>query len=180
MNRFSINVALLSVLAASTGICLVGCGEPAEESGSSYADLVSIYNTELQSLVLLQRQREDLVAKHTATLGPSTADAEKVLDALLSSANEAGQQINLEGVTDPNDLLDRAVEHAEKVQGVTSELLESVSTAAEPSADEVKKTAELTKQYELELAQLDKQIEAQKVRVDRALKARDAAEAAQK
>ena len=88
--------------------------------------------------------------------------------------------MDLDSVTDSNELLDRAVAHAEKTQDITSELLESVSSAAEPTEEEVQKQAELTQQFERDLAAIDKQIAEQKTRVDRALKARDAAEAAPK
>ena len=153
MNRFSRNVALLSVFAVSVFVCLIGCSEPApEESGPSYADLVTVYNAELQSLDRLERKREELMAKHEAALKPST---------------------------DPNELLDRAVEHAEKAQDLTSRLLESVSSAAEPTEEEIQKRAELTEQFERELAAIDEQIVEQKARVDRAREARDAAEATQ-
>ena len=117
MNQFSRNVALLSVFAVSVFVCLIGCSEPApEESGPSYADLVTVYNAELQSLDRLERKREERIAKHEVALRPSTEDAAKALDATLSSAKEVGKQSNLDGVTDPNELLDRAVEHAEKAQ----------------------------------------------------------------
>ena len=181
MNRLSVNVALLSVFAASGFVCLIGCGEPtSQESGPSYADLVTVTNAELQALDRLERKREELIATQKTALRPSTEDAAQALDALLSSASEAGKQLNLKDVTDSNDLLDRAVEHAEKVQDITSEILESVSSGTEPTEEEVKKEAERTEQIERELAAIDKQIAEQKVRVDRALKARDAAEEARK
>ena len=181
MNRFSRHVTLLSVFATSGFLCLIGCGGPtAEEKGPSYAELVTIYNAELQSLDRLERKREELTTKHQAALGPSAEDAAKAIDALLASANEAGKQLDPNGAADPSELLDRAVAHAEKTHDLTSELLKSVSSAAEPTEEEVQKQAELTKQFERDLAAIDKQIAAQKVRVDRALKARDAAEAARK
>ena len=181
MNRLSRNVALLSIVAVSVFVSLIGCSEPApKKSGPSYADLVTVYNAELQALDRLERKREELIAKHEAALKPSTDDAAKALDATLSSAKEAGKQLNLEGVTDPNELLDRAVEHAEQAQDLTSRLLQSVSSASEPSKEEVQRRAKLTEQLERDLAAIDKQIAEQRVRVDRAQKARDAAEAAPK
>jgi hypothetical protein len=181
MNQFSRNVALLSVFAVSVFVCLIGCSEPApEESGPSYADLVTVYNAELQALDRLERKREERIAKHEVALRPSTEDAAKALAATLSSAKEVGKQSNLDGVADPNELLDRAVEHAEKAQDLSSRLLESVSSAAEPTEEEIQKQAELTEQFDRDLAVIDKQIAEQKVRVDRARATRDAAEAAQK
>jgi hypothetical protein len=180
MNRFSRNLALLSVFAAPCFSCLLGCSEPtAEKSGPSYADLVTIFNAELQAMDRLERKREALIANHEAALGPSVEDAAQAIDALLSSANEAGKQLGLDGATDPNELLDRAVAHAEKTHDLTSGLLESVRSATEPTEEEVQKQAELTKQFERDLAAIDKQIVEQKARVERARKARDAAEAAQ-
>ena len=180
MNRYSNHGALLSVLATSGFLCLFGCGGPTAERGPSYAELVTIYNAELQALDRLERKREELISKHQASLGPSAEGAAKAIDALLSSANQAGKQLDLDGVSDSNDLLDRAVEHAEKTQDLTSELLESVSSAAEPTEEEVQKQAELSQQFERDLAAIEQQIAEQKTRVDRALKARDAAEAAPK
>ena len=181
MNRYVKYVALWSIFAVSSILCLVGCGGPsAEEKGPSYAELVTIYNAELQSLDRLERKREELVTKHEASLGPSAADATKAIDALLSSASEAGKQLDMNGVADSNELLDRAVEHAEKTQDITTELLKSVSSAAEPTEEEVQKQAKQTQQYERDLAAIDKQIAEQKARVERALEARDAAEATRK
>jgi hypothetical protein len=179
MNPFSRNVDLLSAFAISVLVCLIGCSEPVpEESGPSYADLVTVYNAELEALDRLERKREERIAKHEAALRPSTTDAAEALDATLSSAREVGEQLNLDGVTDPNELLDRAVEHAEKAQDVTSRLLESVGSAAEPTEEEIQARAELTEQFERDLAAIDKQIEEQEARVERARAARDAAEAA--
>ncbi len=181
MNRFSRNLALLSVFATSCFAGIPGCSEPTtERSGSSYADLVTIYNAELQAMDRLERKREALIANHEAALGPSTEDAAQAIDALLSSAQEAGKQLGLDGATDPDELLDRAVAHAEKTQDLTSDLLESVRSATEPTEEELQQQAELTKQFERDLAAIDKQIVKQKARVERALKARDAAEAARK
>jgi hypothetical protein len=162
-------------------VCLFGCSEPTpEESGSSYAELLTVYNAELQALDRLERKREELIAKHKAALGPSMDNAAKALDALLSSTREAGKQLDLKGATDPNDLLDRAVEHAEKAQAATTGLLESVSSATEPTEEEAAQLAEQNEQFERDLAEIDRQIAAQMARVDRARQARDAAEAAQK
>ncbi len=181
MNRFANSVAWWSVFTASIFLSFSGCSGPSvEEKGPSYAELVTIYNAELQTLDRLERKREELVTKHGASLGPSAADATKAIDALLSSASEAGKSLDLKGVTDSNELLDRAVEHAEKTQGIANELLKSVSSAAEPTEEEVQKQAKLTQQFERDLATLDKQITEQKVRVERAQKARDTAEAARK
>lgn len=178
MNRYLINLALLVIFVVSGLVSLNGCSE-STDGGSSYAELVTIYNTELQALDRLERKREELVAKQKEALGPSTEDAVKALDTLLSSAKEAGKELNLEGVNDPNELLDRAVAHAETVQGATAGLLESVSAVAEPTEEDVAKKAEQNAQYERELAEIDQQITEQKARVDRARKARDKAEAAQ-
>ena len=180
MNRFSRNVALLSITVASSLVGLVGCSPPAaKESGPSYAELLSIYNSELQALDRLEGKRDELIAMHQAALEPPTEDAAQTLDSLLSSANEAVKQIDLEGVTDPNELLDRAVEHAAQAGEVASGLLESVTAAAEPTEEELQKQAELTAQFERELAAIDDEIAAQQARVDRAREARDAAEPAQ-
>ena len=161
MNRFSKKLALLSVFTASCLVGLLGCSEPtAEKSGSSYADLVTIFNAELQAMDRLERKREALVANHERSLGPSTEDTAQAIDALLSSVseagNEAGKQLGLDGATDPNELLDRAVAHAEKTHDLTSGLLESVRSAAEPTEEEIQKQAELTKQFERDLAAMDK------------------------
>ena len=180
----SLNI-LLSVLAISVlGILGIspGCGGPpsAEQSGPSYAELLSIYNSELDALDRLERKREELILRHEAQLQPSTEDAVAALNALLASANEAGVKLNLSDTADPDELLDRAVEHAEKTQDIAAQLLESASADAEPSEEEAQRRAKLTEQFESELAALNEEIAQQKERVDRASSARDAAEALQK
>ncbi len=181
MHLFSRNVTLRSVFTISVLLGLTGCSEPtAEDNGHSYVDLVTIYNAELQTLDRLERKREELKAKHETALGPSTIDATKALETILSSANEAGKQLDLNDVTDPNELLDRTVAHAEKTKDLTAELLESVSSATEPSEKDLQNKTKLTEQFEHKLAAIEKEIAEQKVRVDRARAERDAAEATRK
>ena len=72
MNRYSSHVALPSVFATSGFLCLFGCGGPTAERGPSYAELVTIYNAELQSLDRLERKREELISKTQG--GPWTID----------------------------------------------------------------------------------------------------------
>ena len=123
--------------------------------------------------------RAPLIVRHEAALKPSGDATQEMLNALLGSATEAGNQLDLSEITDPNDLLDRAVEHAEKTQNIAAQLLETASSKAEPTEEEAQRQAELTAQFEQDLAALDKEIADQKARVDRARAARDAAEAEQ-
>ena len=178
----SMNILLVALAISVLGLLGLtpGCGGPpsALQSGPSYAELLSIYNSELAALDRLERKREELVKSHEAQLLPSTEEAAEALSALLTSAGEAGNELNLD-TADPDELLDRAVEHAEKTQEITAQLLETASSQAEPSEEEAQRRANLTEQFEQELAALDAEIAEQKARVDRARTARDAAEAAQ-
>ena len=178
----SMNIFLVALAISVLGLLGLtpGCGGPpsAEQIGPSYAELLSIYNSELAALDRLERKREELIQSHEAQLQPSTEEALEALNALLSTAGAAGKELNLD-TADPDELLDRAVEHAEKTQEITAQLLETASSQAEPSEEEAQRRAKLTEQFERELAALDAEIAEQKERVDRARAARDAAEAAQ-
>jgi hypothetical protein len=188
MNWFSTNVKVSPLFTTSTFACLsiclsvglfggslTGCSD-----GPSYSELVTVYNAELQALDRLEGKREALIVKHEAATGLSAGDVADTLNTLLSSAKEAGASLNLEGVTDSNELLDRAVEHAEKAEGITSGILEAVSAAEQPTAEETQQQAEATAQFDQDLAALDQEIAEQKDRVERARKARDKADPAQK
>ncbi len=180
--RAKINGSTAALALVVSGLLWItpGCGSPAavQPAAPSYAELVTIYNAELASLDRLERKRVDLVDRHEAALQPTVEDATAALGALLTSATEAGNQLDLGNSGDPNDLLDAAVAHAEATQGIAAEALAAASATNEPSEEKAQQNAELTKQFEAELAALDVEIAEQKSRVDRARAARDAAEAA--
>ena len=181
--RMKLNVSAAALSCVGLGLLWIaaGCGSPAPvaPTGPSYAELVSIYGDEMAALDRLESKRADLVEKHEEQLQPSVEDATAALGALLGAATETGSQLNLDNTGDPNDLLDRAIAHAEATQGIAEKALAAASSAAEPSEEEAAKHAELTEKFEAELAALDVEIAEQKARVDRARQARDAAEAAQ-
>lgn len=165
-------VAFLSIAA--------GCSLPAEKdsSGPSYADLVVIYNAELQSLDRLESKRKELVEQIAKVGSVGDASTLESLNAVLASARSAGDQPSGDIPADPNKALDQAVERAEATQRTVQNLLDA--TAKKPSGDQLSAEDEAKRKgLENELEQLDKEIIAQKQRVERAREARDAAEAEQ-
>jgi hypothetical protein len=155
----------------------VGCAEQApKESAPSYADLVVIYNAEQATLDRLENKREALIAKYEAQLRPSPDKALETLSGMLDSTTVSEALSDSNEVLDPNDLLDRAVEDAQKTRDKAGELVKSLASDTEQDKEKAEK---LREELDIELKALDKEIEQQKERVRRAREARDAAEAAQ-
>ena len=166
----------LVLVVAGFTVVTTGCADVAD-SEPSYADLVVIYKTELESLDRLEKKKEDLIAKHEAQLRPSPDDAVQALTDVLTSASDLVREVDPDAVLDPNAALDQAIESAQKQQDVVSQLFDSVTQPpADESEEEVARRAEITAEFEKQLAALDEEIEKQNQRVERARKARDAAE----
>ncbi len=142
----------------------VGCG-PTEitfTKKSSYADLVVIYNAEVQALESLQGKLKSLKAEY---LEKAQAEA---LKSMMSSLESAGKQTI---PSNPNDALDRAISAAE-AQADLLKKLDTASGSKSPTAN-----SEYPEEWKRKLADLDAEIAAQQERVNRAREARDAAEA---
>jgi hypothetical protein len=156
-----------------------GCAEQAQEkdAGASYADLVVIHSAEQASLDRLERKRGELIAKYEARLRPSTDKALETLSGMLKTDALSNAPSDPNEALDPNAMLDRAVEDAERAQNVAGQLLDSLASDAVEDEEIAKK---LQEEHEVQLAAIDKEIEEQRERVRRARQARDAAEAAQK
>ncbi len=143
----------------------IGCG-PTEISitkKSSYADLVVIYNAEVQALDNLQGKLNSLKAEY---LEKAQAEA---LKSMMSSLESTGKQTI---PTDPNEALDRAISAAE----AQADLLKKLETSS-PSSKSTAAYSEYPEEWKRKLADLDGEIAKQQERVNRARDARDAAEA---
>ena len=161
------NPVLLAIFSVS-----LGCGQPAEtpkETGPSYADLVTIHSAELAAL--------DRLAKYNARQSPSPEKALQALGDVLNTARQSETPSEPIETLDPNALLDRAADQAQKTQDVADQILDSF---AQDAAEVEKRGEELSLQLQRELEEIDKQIEKQRERVRRAAAERDAAEAARK
>ena len=160
----------------------VGCSPPAqnEPSGPSYAELVVTYNAELQALDRLEAKRMGLV-KQIATVGKVTdASALEALNAILGSAQAVGAEAGAVP-SDPQKVLDQAVEQAEAAAKTLQDLSDAVTdkSSGGPLSNEPLSPEDEAARNKLmdELQELEKEIDAQKQRVVRAREARDAAEA---
>ena len=152
-----------------------GCGS--SESQPSYADLVVVYNAELETLDRLERKRAELVATYEQQFRPDAEDALAAITGALSAAGEANRQIGAESAADPHDALDQAIESAMNVQQATSQVLEAATEQAGAEGGSTGSlAAHYSEEFKLQLASLDKEIDEQKARVERARQARDAAE----
>lgn len=159
----------LNLLALVTICGALGCGATADKP--SYADLVVVYNAELESLDRLEQKRAKLVADYEATLRPSSDEA---LQSLLGELGGAGSEKPKLDAADPNELLDQAIANAEHVEDKTAELLKAVSEQSAAETDNLEPL--YSEEFKQKLAEMDEEIAAQKARVERARKARDAAE----
>ena len=151
----------LPLMALST----IGCG-PTEiniTKKPSYADLIVIYNAEVQALDNLEGNRKSLVAEYS-----ETAQAE-ALKSAMSSLDSVGKQAI---PSNPNDALDSAISAAE-AQAQLLKTLERSSTGSTITASEF----ELPEELKRKLAELDAEIANQRARVGRARDARNSAEA---
>jgi hypothetical protein len=137
---------------------IVGC-EPAEitiKKKESYADLVVIYNAEVQSLERLENKRKEVLASIASR---NQEDAVKALAGSLGSLGAGATSGN------PNDALDKAVAAAEAQAKLLNQAANNSSQASMSEEDKAK------------LAEIDAEIAKQRERVEKAKAARDAAEA---
>ena len=145
-------------------LTVLGCG-PTEinvTKKSSYADLVVIYNAEVQALDNLETKRKNLIAEYS-----EKAQAEAIKAAMNSLESVAKSA----SASSPNNALDQAVSAAESQAQLLKKLDDSRGTSS-PNAN-----AEFPEELKRKLSELDAEIAKQKERVDRARNARDAEEA---
>ena len=165
-----------ALLAGATTLLNIGCG-PVEKR-PSYADLVVIYNAELAALDRLERKKADLIVDFEKQLAPKVDDALQALSDVLSTAAAANRDGTAFDATDPNDMLDQAIENAAKMQQATSQLLEvAAGQASGETAEQATAESLYSEELKAQLAALDEEIAEQQARVDRARLARNAAEA---
>lgn len=164
--------------------CFAGCGQPVTDTGPSYAELVVIYNAELETLDRLEAKREKLVAAHSAASKPEgTADTLSQLEGLLRSARSVNETADPDAIVDPDVLLDRLSKQSGEAQDIAGQLLDGLlggDGSGEISEADPEVAAAIERQMaelEAELENLDAEIGKQKDRVRRARAARDAAEA---
>ena len=156
-------------------LATTGCGnQPTAPPTPSYADLLVIYNAELEALDRLESHRDKLLARyHALKEPPKTVAARDMLKGLLDQAGEAKRQNEDALPADADALLDRALENANQVEAIASQVLDA-ATAPTPEVSAAKQ--QQLDQIQGELERLAQQISGQKKRVDRARDARDAAD----
>jgi hypothetical protein len=171
------HVTLLVVV----GVILLGAGCGAKtddvDSKPSYADLVVIYNAELESLDRLERKRADLIAQYQKQPGTNADAVAKSLAEILGTARDIEQQSQSVETTDLESMADQAIEDTEQAKQVATDLLDAIAQPA--TTDEQANSPEQQareEEFKRQLAALDADIAKQALRVERARKARDAAE----
>lgn len=165
----------LPLVFSVAALALSGCVKV--EDKPSYAELVSIYNAELETLDRLEKKRAERVAEYEAQLQPQEDEALQALSSLLGSASEARREGASELPADPNAMLDQAIANAEQMEKSAAELLEAAAgQAGSRPPDRESIEALYSEEFKAKLAELDQQIAEQQARVDRARQARDAAE----
>lgn len=149
----------------------IGCNQ-----GPSYADLVTIYNEELETLDRLTSQRDKLQTQRTVLTEPSKREkASNMLQGILEQAEALKSQNEEKLPADANALADRAIENANQAKVIADQALNAIAASGNGNDDGgADRTAEIAK-IDAELAKLEKEIEAQQARVDRAKEKRDAA-----
>ncbi len=156
---------LAAVLLSTMVIADVGCG-PTDitfTKKTSYADLVVIYNAEVETLDNLENKRKSLVADY---FGQAQKEAMK---AAVNSI-QTGDANRVPG--NPNQALDQAVAAAEMQAQLQSGLMEGLGLTSD-SADAA---ADYPDELKAKLKDLDAEIASQKQSVQRAKDARDAAQ----
>ncbi len=145
-------------------LTVVGCG-PTEinvTKKSSYADLVVIYNAEVQAMDNLEAKRKILIAEYS----------EKAqTDAIKAAMNSIESVAKSASASSPNNALDQAVAAAE----AQSQLLKKLEDSRGASSSNA--NSEFPEELKRKLSELDDAIAKQKERVERARIARDAEEA---
>lgn len=158
----------LLVVCIATFVAMSGCAAEEKPQELSYAEALSIYNAELETLQRLQAQRSALQEK----VEPS---AEEMLGGLLGEASKMAGELrgeikqSIEDVDDPagtaTELEDPTT--GENVLGELSNQLEGQAVASDAGRAVI----------EAQIAKLDEEIAGQELRVERARADRDAAEA---
>ena len=156
----------------SVMLSIAGCQN--SKSEPSYADLVVIYNAEVEALDRLQKKHDELLEKLELLTQPSKADkAADMLKGFLETAGDLKRKHKDRLPEDPNELLDLALENTDKAEVIASQVIDAVST---PSEEEASARQEELISLRVKLAELDKEIAEQEKRVERARKNRDVAE----
>ena len=168
---------------ATVTLIAAGCGGEVqqEEAGPSYADLVVTYNAELAALDRLEQKKETLLQKIEAVGLPTSEDALKLLDKMLTSGLPSSDDEAANAAADPHATLDRLVERAQDAQDTQNAVRDLLGSIGEQPANTPEQTAEneqIKNDLSRELEALEKEIATQRQRVERARQARDAAEAA--
>lgn len=160
----------------------LGCA-PAE-TGPSYADLVVIYNAELEALDRLEAKREKLLVARAAAVQKTKSP----LSNLQGLLDEVKQLKDKAVGTEPNTVIDDLAHRSGRAEELAGQLLEGLLQGSQSAADGKQNTQgaepetppdEAAESIATELAALNKEIETQKARVERARNDRDAAEARQ-
>jgi hypothetical protein len=148
--------------------------------GPSYAELVTIYNTELEVLERLERKKATLVAEYEAATKSKRAEAMESLQGVLDSAQQALKDSPISDVVDPNELLDQVAGQQGAARDLTDGLLGAITgekSDEELTPEEKAARETMKREFETKLAAVDAEIADQQQRVDKARAARDAAEA---
>ncbi|MEQ1826493.1 MAG: hypothetical protein ABL921_11135 [Pirellula sp.] len=147
----------ITLLLTATLVFACGCepGEITIRKKESHADLVVIYNAEVQALDALEKKRKEMVAEFSKK---AQEDAIKAMAGSLGSLGSSAP-------SNPNNALDQAVAAAE----AQAKLLKQVTQSSS-------ETSEFPEELKRQLAEIDAEIAKQKERVQRAKDKRDASE----
>jgi hypothetical protein len=148
--------AAISTLLAVAFVCGCEPGEITIKKKESYADLVLIYNAEVQALESLEKKRKEAIAEF------GKKAQEDAIKAMAGSLETLGSKTP----ANPNNALDAAVNAAEAQAKLLNQVSQAGSAAPADYPEELKR----------QLADLDAEITKQKERVQRAKEKRDAAE----
>lgn len=163
-------LATIAIVAFACG----GCSS--QDEGPTYAELLTIYNAEAETLERLQRQRAAMVAEYEATLRPSTEEAVRALLGDARDATAAAREGDELNSADPNEQLDAIIGNAEQAEAQVGALLDAVAQQGGGTpADREAIEALYSDEFKARLAELDAEIEQQRERVAKARAARDAA-----
>ncbi len=156
---------LTAVLLSAVVIANAGCG-PTDITFTkkpSYADLVVIYNAEVETLDNLDEKRKSLIADYFSQEQRNSMKA--AVESIKSGdANRVP--------SNPNQALDQAVVAAEMQAQLQSGLMEGLGL----STDSAESTDDYPEKLKAKLTEVDAEIASQKERVQRAKDARNAAQ----
>jgi hypothetical protein len=141
-----------------------GCG-PSDitiTKKTSYADLVVIYNAEIETLERLENKRKSLIADFFSQA------QEKAFRSAVNSIESGGAQ---RVPSNPNQALDQAVAAAELQAELQSGLVDTLGLSSSPKDEK-----NFPEELKSKLAELDAEIADQQQRVKRAKEDRDSAQ----